>query len=59
MLLLLLLLSALTTWLDVISEDNLPIDILGKETPTISVIARRRPKKLQRFVYLLFDDMFR
>jgi len=62
MLRLLLLLSALTQWFDVISEDNLPIDTLGKEILAISVIARRSPvcppNKLQ-FVYLLFDDMFR
>jgi hypothetical protein len=56
--LLLSLLSVLTPWLDVISEDNLPMDIPGKEIPTISVIARTRPNKLQRFVCPLFDDMF-
>jgi hypothetical protein len=60
MLPLLPLLSALTPWLDVISEDKLPMNI-PRTIPTINVIARTRPNKLQRFVYLLllFDDMFR
>lgn len=59
--LLLSLLSALIQPLDVVCKGNFPMDTHGKEIPTISVIARTRtrPNKLQRFVYLLFDDTFR